>query len=132
VKRLVLDTSVVLKWFTVDGERNVEAARALRAEFQAGTLVVIAPRLLLDEILAAVASTTRWPAEKLVRLATELERVGFEVRDPPASAVAEWVAAGLSPSEAAFAAVASTLDVPLVTDDERLARSASSVATRLA
>ncbi|MGH2429327.1 MAG: PIN domain-containing protein [Candidatus Limnocylindria bacterium] len=132
MKRLVLDASVVLKWFTADGERHLEAARSLRAEYEAGRLTVIAPRLLWTELLEATARATGWPSDRLVRVAAEIDRLGFELRDPPVTELAGWVARGLTGAEAAYAAVASADELSLVTDDERLLRLAATVARPLA
>lgn len=131
MRRLVLDASVVLKWFTADGERHLEAARALRGEYEAGTLTVVAPRLLWTELLGATAQATRWPEDRLVRVAAELDRLGFELRDPPVTELAAWVARGLTGAEAAYAAVAAADELPLITDDERLLRIAGAVAQPL-
>ena len=54
MREAVLDASVVLKWFRETGEHNVEAARGLRAEFEAGRLIALAPPLLfLAKIILA-------------------------------------------------------------------------------
>src|SRR5581483_8702499 len=47
----VLDASVVIKWFRAQGERHVEPARALRAAYETGELVVFTPPLLGLEIV---------------------------------------------------------------------------------
>lgn len=85
---------------------------------------------MLSEILEATATSADWPADRLARLAGELERLGIELRDPPASELAVWLARGLGGPAAAYAALASALEVPLVTLDEELLRKAASVTQR--
>ena len=124
MRRVVADSAIVLGWFTT----AIGRARSLRAEYEQGTLTIIAPRSLPIEILEAAAEATRWPADRLAALATELDRLGLELRDPPSSELAGWLARGLSGADAAYAALASALDVPLVTTDPELLRTAGTVA----
>jgi predicted nucleic acid-binding protein len=102
----------------------------LRAEYEQGLLTLVAPRALPLEILEATARSTDWPASRLAKLAAELDRLGLELRDPPTSELASWLAGGLGGADAAYAALASGLDIPLVTMDEELLRRASPVAQR--
>jgi len=102
----------------------------LRAEYEQGLLTLVAPRALPLEILEATARSTDWPASRLAKLAAELDRLGLELRDPPTSELASWLARGLGGADAAYAALASGLNIPLVTMDEELLRRASPVAQR--
>ena len=126
MRRVVLDSAIVLGWFT--GARG--PTQVLRTEYEQGALAVVAPRSLLAEILEATARSPGWSADRLASLAGELERLGFELRDPPASELAAWLSRGLSGPAAAYAALASALEVPLVTADEELLRKAATVAQR--
>lgn len=126
MRRIVVDSAIVLDWFTgVQGP-----AQVLREEYEQGALGIVAPRSLCGEILEAVARTPGWTADRLASLAAELERLGFETRDPPASELAAWLSRGLSGPAAAYAALASALDVPLVTADEELLCKAATVTQR--
>ena len=124
MRRVVVDASVVLAWFT--SARG--PVRSLRAEYEQGLLTLVAPRALPLEILEATARSTDWPASRLAKLAAELDRLGLEVRDPPTAELASWLARGLGGADAAYAALASGLDIPLFTLDEELLRMASPVA----
>ena len=126
MRRVVTDSAIVLGWFT----EATGPARDLRVEYEHGRLTIVAPRSLPVEIMEATAVGTGWPADRLAALATELERLGLELRDPPSSELAAWLARGLSGTEAAYAALASALDVPLVTTDPDLLRQAAIVAQR--
>lgn len=121
MRRVVVDASVLLDWFVANGPY-----RALRAEYEAGTLIVIGPRALVGDALGRLAERGV-PAERLVRVAAELQRLGLQLQDPPVPELATWVAKGLPGHRAAYAALASALEVPLITDDPELRRIAAAV-----
>lgn len=127
----VLDASVLVKWFHSEGEQNVEAARLLRAQFEAGELRVLAPPLLWLEIVNIAARRWAWPEDKLARLAMSLTELGFELVEPDVVAVARWAARGLTAYDAAYVAVAEGASAELVTDDREILRIAAEVATAL-
>jgi predicted nucleic acid-binding protein len=122
MRRVVVDPGVVLSWFGPDG-----AHRPMRADYEAGTLTVIGPRHLVADALGALAARERFPAERLARIAAELHRLGLQLQDPPMAELATWLAKGLPAHKAAYPALASNLDVPLVTDDPELRRVAAGV-----
>jgi len=92
----VLDASVVLKWFREHGEARVAQARSLRRAFEAGELVVIAPRLLQLEIVNVAGRRWQWDEQALLDLAASLDALGFELRQPALSGIARWTARGLT------------------------------------
>jgi len=125
MRRVVLDAGAFLTWFEPDG-----AHRALRAEYEAGNLTVIGPRHLAADALGMVASREGVPAERLARIGAELHRLGLQLQDPPVSELAAWLAKGLPAHIAAYPALASSLEVPLVTDDPELQRVAAGLLQR--
>jgi predicted nucleic acid-binding protein len=132
VSELVLDASVVLKWFRDAGERHVEEARALRASYEQGELVVWAPPLLHLELLNVAGRRWELAEEALVTLAGALDDLGFELLEPPLESVARWIARGLTAYDAAYLAVAEAASVELVTDDHRIVSLAPGIARSLA
>jgi predicted nucleic acid-binding protein len=131
VTEVVLDASVVLKWFHSEGEGNVEAARGLRAKFEAGELRVLAPPLLWLELLNVAARRWSWAQARLEELAAELPNLGFGLLEPELSGVARWAAQGLTAYDAAYVAVAEQAGAKLITDDEEIVRTAPDIATEL-
>ena len=127
----VLDASVVLKWFRSDGERHVESARALRASFEAGELVVLAPSLLHLEIVTVAGRRWRWGETSLVDLAVALEDLGFDAREPELTRVAKWTADGLTAYDATYVALAEGEATRLITDDDSIVAVAAGIATGL-
>ena len=128
----VLDASVVIKWFRARGERNVDAARTLRAVFEAGELIVFTPPLLRLEIVNVAGRRWRWNEPALVDLAAALDDVGFELTEPDLTRVAHWTARGLSAYDAAYVAVAEAVGTSLVTDDDLIIEIAGEIAQPLA
>ena len=118
----MLDASVVLKWFERGDEANVDAARRLRKEFQAGELRVVAPPLLWLEILNVAARRWHWSSSQLDQLAASLPELGFEEIEPELEGVAEWAAQGLTAYDAAYVATAEEAGIPLITDDAEICR----------
>jgi predicted nucleic acid-binding protein len=132
VTDVVLDASVVLKWFRAEGEPNVEAARALRAAFEAGTLIVYVPSLLKLEILNVAGRRWRWDEARLTDLVEALDEVGFQYSDPKMADVTAWVARGLTAYEASYVALAEHEGIYLVTDDAQVTAAAPEFAIPLA
>lgn len=132
MRRLVVDASVALKWFTAEEEADVEAALALLSDFEAGRLVLAAPAFLHLELLNVLRRRARWPEQELRAAAARLDSLGIEILDPELLVVAGWVGRGLSAYDAAYPAVAQQIGVPLVTADARLLAVASPPAVALA
>lgn len=129
---VVLDASVVLKWFRTDEERHLEHARSLRARFEAGQLAVAAPLLLRLEILNVAGRRWKWSKGALVELAGAIDDLGFEFEDPDLPRVASWTARGLTAYDAAYVALAEARETPLITDDDLIVSLAGELATALA
>lgn len=128
---LVLDASVVIKWWRSDGEQDVPQARALRASFETGDLAVIVPPLLFLEILNAFGRWWAWPEDELIVLASSLTSLRFEVEEPELERVAAWTARGLTAYDAAYVAVAEARDIQLVTSDGLILEKAPGLARPL-
>jgi predicted nucleic acid-binding protein len=132
VTEVVLDASVVIKWFRAEGERHIEAAQALRASFEAGELIVFAPPLLRLEIVNVAGRRWRWNEAALAELAVGLEDLGFELSEPDLARVASWTARGLTAYDAAYVAVAEATHTRLITDDDLIITTAGDIAVALA
>ena len=115
MRRVVLDVGILLSWFDAGGP-----GRAMRAEYEAGQLTVVAPRTIVADALGVLAGRSGWAADRLERAATELGRLGIELRDPPVATLARHVARGLPADRAAYPALAEALDLRLETDDPRM------------
>lgn len=128
---IVLDASVLLKWFHTEDEPRVEEAKRLETRFEAGELSVLVPALLWLEVLNVAARRLRWTREQLERLAARLGAIGFLVVEPELARVARWAAEGLTAYDAAYLAVAEQTGAQLITDDAELSRRAPVLAVAL-
>jgi hypothetical protein len=118
---VVVDAGILLGWFDATSPH-----RSLRAEYEAGTLAVIAPHGVVAESLGMLAEQGV-PQESLARIGTELQRIGLQLQDPPMEALATWLAKGLPAGRAAYPALAASLEIPLVTDDPELRHATSGI-----
>jgi predicted nucleic acid-binding protein len=131
VNELVLDASVVLKWFHRSGERHAEQARSLRAAYERGELLVRATPLLRLELINVAGRRWHSGQRALMRLAGALDALGFELVEPELHRVARWTASGLTAYDAAYVAVAEAVAVPVVTDDDLILAVAAGIAEPL-
>lgn len=115
MRQLVADAATLADWFTTD-------AAPLRAEYESGTLRLVEPRSVAADLVAELATRIEAAPETLSAVADEIDRLGFDLRDPATRDVARWVAGGLDPRRAAYAAVAEAHDLTLATDDAELRR----------
>jgi predicted nucleic acid-binding protein len=122
MQRLVVDAGTVLSWFDADG-----AGAEMRRQYAAGGFAAVAPSRLHGDILAELTRRSDLPPDRLASVAAELPRAGIELHEPPLSLLAGWLARGIEPEVAPYAALAESLDLRLVTTDPRLLRGASSL-----
>ena len=129
---VVLDASVVGKWFKDADEDNLVEARALFARFQSGDLNVSIPSWLPLELVNPAVRSWRWPEAAVRRMVTRLLDLPWDWRDPDLLAVVEWTHRGLTAYDAVYVALAESLGAPLITADREILLVAGSLAEPLA
>ena len=129
---LVLDASVLVKWFRKQGEQHLEEALAIRSAFEEGRLLLLAPPLVQLELLNLAGRRWNWAEDRLRALARLLKQLEIRLVEPELERVAVWTARGLTAYDAAYVAVAEAAGSPLVTSDELILRIAAAVAQPLA
>lgn len=138
--RLLIDTSVLIKWFHADGENELSEARALRDAHVRGEIDAHVLDLAIYEVGNVLSRALRWGA---VDVAGQLDDL-IAVVGPPLLMSYGWFRSaarlaekhGLSFYEASWAATAAELQITLVSADRRLltaglAETASGVCSRL-
>ncbi len=128
---VVLDASVVIKWWRSRHEAHLREARSLLESFRSGDISVVAPPLLFLEILNAFARRWLWSQAALLELARALRAARFDLEDPDLESVARWTGAGLTAYDATYVALAESRGITLITDDDALVSSAPSIARPL-
>lgn len=128
---VVLDASVVLKWFALRKERGAKQARAIRTSYEEGQLRIVEPPLLVLELLNVAGRRWGWDEPQLRALAGAVEELGFEFGLPEWTQVASWVARGLTACDAAYVALAESHHLQLITDDATITAVAPDIAVPL-
>jgi predicted nucleic acid-binding protein len=128
VIELVLDTSVLVKWFKDEHEAHIEAARSLQERYERGELIISAPPLLFVELLNIAARRWVWDTARLEALAERMSVYGFRIQQPSLTRIAYWAGQNLTAYDACYVALAEELRTVVITADERIL----SVAGRLA
>ena len=123
----VLDTSVVIKWFSESGEDDLERALRLRQKILEGAFPVAVPSMLFYELCNALRFNPKFDAREVKEAATSVLDMGFSVRDVTADLLERSVdlafARGITVYDACFLALAEAEGGTLVTaDDKFLAR----------
>jgi len=131
-RELVLDTSVLAKWFRPEPEVNTDAALRLLDEFEAGDLHVVVPPLVYLELLNIGVRRWATDADQLLAFASRLLGLPFTVRQPDLLAVARWTARGLTAYDACYVALAEERGTTVVTDDRQMLTVGPGIAVPLA
>ncbi len=138
--RLLIDTSVLIKWFHGAGESELVAARAIRDAHIRGDLVAHVLDLAIYEVGNVLARGLSWSAADVADQLDDL----LTIVGPPITMTHGWLphaavlaqTHALSFYDASWAATAVALGVPLVSADRRLlaaglAETPSAVSSRL-
>jgi predicted nucleic acid-binding protein len=131
VAKIVVDTSVLIKWFKTRDEDLLKEARALLAEVEARPVEVHVPALLLYEVGNVLLLKSRLGPTGLDDAIDHLETLPCIVA-PPATPLLKRAARlgrefGLTFYDASFIALAVELDCPYITADRRLYEGARSL-----
>lgn len=138
--RLLIDTSVLIKWFHSDGEGELAPSRALRAAHVSGLVQAHILDLAIYEVGNVLSRALRWAGPDVADQLDDLQTI----TGPPFVMPPAWLrtAATLAHShtlsfyDASWAAAALELRIPLVSADRRLldaglAESPTDTVTRL-
>jgi predicted nucleic acid-binding protein len=128
---IVLDASVILKWFAPPEERYADEAQEIQRSYRAGETIVTVPSLLFLELLNVAGRRWSWNEDALTQLASALDEIEFEVGEVELVSIASWTSRGLTAYDAAYVALAEARGVPLVTDDDTILSIAPNVARAL-
>lgn len=117
---VVLDGSVILKWFSRAAEEQLEEARRLRASFEAGELLVVVPPLLFLEVLNVAARRWGWDLDGLLELVEQLGRLRFGVQEPSLASIARWCGRGVTAYDACYLALAEERATQVISADKQV------------
>jgi predicted nucleic acid-binding protein len=122
--KIVVDTSVLIKWFKTRDEELLKEAKQLLEEIERRRVEVHVPALLLYEVGNILLLKTRLGLTALEAALDGLESLPFVVAPPATPLLKRAVRLGrqlnLTFCDASFLALAVELDCPFVTADGRL------------
>jgi predicted nucleic acid-binding protein len=126
VTRLLVDTSVLIKWFHEAGEGELTEARAIRDAHVRGDLDAHVLDLAVYEVGNVLVRGLRWTAGDVAEQLDDM----LAITGPPLVMTQGWLreaaalaqAHALSFYDACWAASAAALGIPLVSADRRLLR----------
>lgn len=138
--RLLIDTSVLIKWFHSDGESELPQARALRSAHVAGEIDAHMLDLAIYEVGNVLSRALRWTGADVADQLDDLHAIlGPPMVMTPVclrSAATLAHTHELSFYDASWAAAAGEMGIPLISADRRLlaadlAESATEITSRL-
>jgi predicted nucleic acid-binding protein len=122
--KIVVDTSVLIKWIKTTDEELAAEARRLLAEIESRPMEVHVPALLLYEVGNILLTKTRLKARALRAALDALEALPFKVAPPASPLLRRAIGLGrkykMTLYDASFVALAVALDCVFVTADRRL------------
>lgn len=121
---VLVDTSVLIKWFHEEGEQEVASARALRDAHAADTLDAYVLDLAIYEVGDVLARALGWAGPRIHEQLLDL----LAIVGPPVSMDPSWLGTAaviseqhnLSFYDASWAACGQELGIPLVSADRKL------------
>ena len=123
-EKIVVDTSVLIKWFKTHDENLLKEARALLKEVETRPLEVHVPALLLYEVGNILLLKTRLGPVALDDAIERLATLPFTVAPPAIPLLKRAARLGrelaLTFYDASFLALAVELDCPYITADRRV------------
>ncbi len=129
--RIVVDTSVFIKWVKARDEELLDEARRLLAEIEAQAIEIHVPALLLYEVGNILLLKTRLSTAALATAIEHLLTLPFKVAPPATPLLKRAARLGrrleVTFYDASFIALAVELDCPFVTADRSLFERTKSV-----
>jgi len=127
---VVLDTSVLVKWFR-SGEPLAAEASAFRQAYYEDRLNIVAPDLIPYELANALRYSSNAGQEESTRAMESLYALGIEIVPATAARIARALALAyqhdLTVYDAAFVALAEELGADFITADEKLLKKVSTL-----
>ncbi len=123
--KIVLDTSVIIKWFRQE-EVWAEQALRLRAAYLQGQIAIVVPWLLMYEVANVLRYNKEYSTEQVQTAVQSLFDMQLEWAAPSANTIKQAVQLAhthdVTVYDATFAALAESYETLFFTADDRFAR----------
>jgi predicted nucleic acid-binding protein len=121
VKSYILDTSVVVKWFSYDSEDDQNISLRLRHGILNGDYAIIVPALMFYELANALRYNPRFDAQDVKNALKSVMEMGFDIRGIDADTMVQAVEIAFKSHvtvyDTYFLALSQTENMPLITAD---------------
>ena len=123
MRGFVLDTSVILKWFSESGESDLDRALRLRQSMVEGTVFFVVPDLLFCELANALRHNPNFSKKDVEQALHSLFEMGLEVKSVDEEVMEEAISLAFKHTvtvyDAYFLALAKKEGKPFLTADYR-------------
>lgn len=120
---IVLDTSVVLKWFNQRDESNIKIARQIYNDLVSGKIEVMVPDILPVELLNVLIVGKKLPVKEVQRSIYSLFRLPMVMKEPTAALLSLTTEVAnmysITSYDALFVALAKDENCRLISDDNK-------------
>lgn len=124
MKEFILDTSVVLKWFSEFGEEDMDQALQLRQALLRGSALFIVPELLFYELSNALRYNPHFSSEDVQEAVNSAFDMGLNIRGVDKKVIGDAVSLAykynVTVYDAYFLALCRTERKPLIIADYKL------------
>lgn len=118
---IVLDASVVIKWFKDEDEKYVDSALSMQDRKRSGDIEIIVPDLLFLEVLNTFLTKKGFTGEDITAIKESLVKMNMEVIYPGSKLLGETINIAVKNSltfyDALYIAVADASKAVLYTED---------------
>lgn len=122
----VLDTSVVVKWFSEYDEDDMDRALNLRDKIMGGELSIVVPDLLFYELANALRYNPRFTNKDVKEAVKSVYDMGFDVRGIDAAITSQAIDMAfkfdVTVYDSYFMAISQIEETPFITADYKFAR----------
>jgi predicted nucleic acid-binding protein len=123
MRGFVLDTSVILKWFSQSGESDLVPALELRQSMLEGTVFFVVPDLLFYELANALRHNPNFSRKDVEQAVSSVLEVGLQVKSVSEEVMKEAISFAFKHDvtvyDAYFLALSKKEDKPFITADYR-------------
>jgi len=123
MRGFVLDTSVILKWFSESGESDLDRALQLRQSMLEGNIFFVVPDLLFYELANALRHNPNFSMKDVEQAVHSVFEMGLEVQSVDGEVMGEAISLAFKHNitvyDAYFLALAKKEGKPFITADYR-------------
>lgn len=116
---IIVDSSVITKWYFEENEDNLEEAQQILQLIEEGTFQLVVPQIILLELINVAKFSKKQSQEKCLIAISLLNNLFGDFTPLPSMdlIISQIYKHDLTSYDAAFAALANKMNIPLITAD---------------